>query len=88
MAVNEGLTIFNLVDGVVTNLIVRVVLIQVKTLMHLTNPASDFYQNLSPALVVMVHLGVDAVTFENPEHAPLVTVTSQRSNIWCIWNSR
>ena len=41
--------------------------------------ASDFYQNLSPTPGVAVHLGVDAVTFENPEHAPLVTVTSQEA---------
>ena len=41
--------------------------------------ASDFYQNLSPTPGVAMHLGVDAVTFENPEHAPLITYTSQEA---------
>ena len=79
MAVNEGLTIFNLVDGVVDEFNSEGGIDTSENSNAAYESASDFYQNLSPTPGVAVHLGVDAVTFENPEHAPLVTVTSQEA---------
>ena len=79
MAVNEGLTIFNLVDGVVDEFNSEGGIDTGENSNASYESASDFYQNLSPTPGVAVHLGVDAVTFENPEHAPLVTVTSQEA---------
>ena len=79
MAVNEGLTIFNLVDGVVDEFNSEGGIDTSENSNAAYESAADFYQNLSPTPGVAVHLGVDAVTFENPEHAPLVTVTSQEA---------
>ena len=79
MAVNEGLTIFNLVDGIVDEFNSEGGIDTSENSNASYESASDFYQNLSPTPGVAVHLGVDAVTFENPEHAPLVTVTSQEA---------
>ena len=79
MAVNEGLTIFNLVDGIVDEFNSEGGIDTSENSNASYDSSSDFYQNLSPTPGVAVHLGVDAVTFENPEHAPLVTVTSQEA---------
>ena len=78
-AVNEGLTIFNLMDGVVDEFNSEGGIDTGENSNASYDSASDFYQNLSPTPGVAVHLGVDAVTFENPEHAPLVSVTSQEA---------
>jgi len=78
-AVNEGLTIFNLMDGVVDEFNSEGGIDTGENSNASYDSASDFYQNLSPTPDVAVHLGVDAVTFENPEHAPLVSVTSQEA---------
>ena len=79
IAVNEGLTIFNLVDGIVDEFNSEGGIDTGENSNASYDSASDFYQNLSPTPGVAVHLGVDAVTFENPEHAPLVSVTSQEA---------
>lgn len=79
MAVNEGLTIFNLVDGIVDEFNSEGGIDTSENSNAAYESASDFYQNLSPTPGVAMHLGVDAVTFENPEHAPLITYTSQEA---------
>ena len=79
MAVNEGLTIFNLVDGIVDEFHSEDGIDTGENSNASYESASDFYQNLSPTPGVAMHLGVDAVTFENPEHAPLITYTSQEA---------
>ena len=79
MAVNEGLTIFNLVDGIVDEFNSEGGIDTSENSNASYDSSSDFYQNLSPTPGVAVHLGVDAVTFENPEHSPLVSVTSQEA---------
>jgi len=80
MAVNEGLTIFNLVDGIVDEFNSESGIDTSENANANYDSTSDFYQNLSPTPGVAMHLGVSAVTFENPEHAPLVTFTSQVAN--------
>ena len=79
MAVNEGLTIFNLVDGIVDEFHSEDGIDTGENSNASYESASDFYQNLSPTPGIAMHLGVDAVTFENPEHAPLITYTSQEA---------
>jgi hypothetical protein len=79
LAVNEGLTIFNLVDGIVDEFNSEGGIDTGENSNASYESASDFYQNLSPTPGVAMHLGVDAVTFENPEHAPLITYTSQEA---------
>ena len=80
MAVNDGLTVYNLIDGVVDEFHDESGIDTAEN-EATTNydSSSDFYQNLDSTPGVAMHLGVDAVTFENPEHAPLITYTSQEA---------
>ena len=79
MAVNEGLTIYNLLDGIVDEFNSEGGIDTSENSNASYDSSSDFYQNLSPTPGVAMHLGVDAVTFENPAHAPLITFTSQEA---------
>ena len=80
MAVNDGLTIFNLIDGVVDEFHDETGVDTAENSATTNYDSSgDFYQNLSSTPGVAMHLGVEAVTFENPAHAPLITYTSQEA---------
>ena len=79
MAVNEGLTIYNLLDGIVDEFNSEGGIDTSENSNASYESSSDFYQNLTPTPGVAMHLGVDAVTFENPAHAPLITFTSQEA---------
>ena len=80
MAVNDGLTVYNLIDGVVDEFHDESGVDTAEN-SGTTNydSSNDFYQNLTSTPGVVMHLGVEAVTFENPEHAPLITYTSQEA---------
>ena len=80
MAVNDGLTVYNLIDGVVDEFHDETGVDTAENSATTNYDSSgDFYQNLSSTPGVVMHLGVEAVTFENPEHAPLITYTSQEA---------
>tara|TARA_B100000886_G_scaffold134229_1_gene90584 strand:+ start:126 stop:2012 length:1887 start_codon:yes stop_codon:yes gene_type:complete len=80
MAVNDGLTIYNLIDGVVDEFHDESGVDTAENSATTNYDSSgDFYQNLDSTPGVTMHLGVEAVTFENPEHAPLITYTSQEA---------
>ena len=80
IAVNDGVTIFNLVDGIVDEFHDETGIDTAENSATTNYDSSgDFYQNLSSTPGVVMHLGVEAVTFENPEHAPLITFTSQEA---------
>ena len=80
IAVNDGVTIFNLVDGIVDEFHDETGIDTAENSATTNYDSSgDFYQNLDSTPDVAMHLGVDAVTFENPLHAPLITFTSQEA---------
>ena len=80
IAVNDGVTIFNLVDGVVDEFHDETGVDTAENSATTNYDSSgDFYQNLDSTPGVAMHLGVEAVTFENPAHAPLITFTSQEA---------
>ena len=80
IAVNDGVTIFNLVDGVVDEFHDETGVDTAENSATTNYDSSgDFYQNLDSTPGVTMHLGVEAVTFENPLHAPLITFTSQEA---------
>ena len=80
IAVNDGITIFNLVDGIVDEFHDEAGVDTAENSATTNYDSSgDFYQNLDSTPGVAMHLGVDAVTFENPLHAPLITFTSQEA---------
>ena len=80
IAVNDGITIFNLVDGIVDEFHDETGIDTAENSATTNYDSSgDFYQNLDSTPGVAMHLGVEAVTFENPAHAPLITFTSQEA---------
>ena len=80
MAVSDGITVFNLVDGVVDEFHDESGVDTAENSATTNYDSSgDFYQNLDSTPGVTMHLGVEAVTFENPLHAPLITFTSQEA---------
>ena len=80
IAVNDGVTIFNLVDGIVDEFHDETGVDTAENSATTNYDSSgDFYQNLDSTPGVAMHLGVEAVTFENPAHAPLITFTSQEA---------
>ena len=80
IAVNDGITIFNLVDGIVDEFHDEAGVDTAENSATTNYDSSgDFYLNLDSTPGVAMHLGVDAVTFENPLHAPLITFTSQEA---------
>ena len=80
MAVNDGLTVYNLIDGVVDEFHDESGIDTAENSATTNYDSSnDFYQNLDSTPGVTMHLGVEAVTFETPSHAPLITFTSQEA---------
>ena len=76
MAVNEGLTVFNLVDGVVDEFNDESGVDTAENTNSFYDSSSDFYANQVNQPVEMF-LGTNSVTFSDPAAAPLVTVTAQ-----------
>ena len=79
MAVSEGLTVYNLVDGVVDEFHDESGIDTPENTTANYDSTSDFYQNLDLTPGIAMFLGVESVTFETPAHAPLITHTSQEA---------
>ena len=80
MAVNDGLTVYNLIDGVVDEFHDESGVDTAENSATTNYDSSnDFYQNLTSTPGVTMFLGVDSVSFETPSHAPLITYTSQEA---------
>ena len=79
MAVSDGLTVYNLVDGVVDEFHDESGIDTAENVTANYDSSSDFYQNLDSTPGVAMFLGVESVTFETPSHAPLITYTSQEA---------
>ena len=79
MAVSEGLTVYNLVDGVVDEFHDESGIDTPENVTANYDSTDDFYQNLDSTPGVAMFLGVESVTFETPAHAPLITHTSQEA---------
>ena len=80
MAVNDGLTVYNLIDGVVDEFHDESGVDTAENSATTNYDSSgDFYQNLTSTPGVTMFLGVDSVSFETPAHAPLITYTSQEA---------
>ena len=79
MAVSEGLTVYNLVDGVVDEFHDESGIDTPENVTANYDSTSDFYQNLDSTPGIAMFLGVESVTFETPAHAPLITFTSQEA---------
>ena len=80
MAVNDGLTVYNLIDGVVDEFHDESGIDTAENSATTNYDSSgDFYQNLTSTPGVTMFLGVDSVSFETPAHAPLITYTSQEA---------
>ena len=76
IAVNEGLTIYNLVDGVVDEFHDESGIDTSESANQFYDSSTDFYANQINQPVEMF-LGTNSVTFSDPAAAPLVTVTAQ-----------
>ena len=76
MAVNDGITIFNLVDGVVDEFHDESGVDTSESTNQFYDSTTDFYANQINQPVEMF-LGTNSVAFSDPAAAPLVTVTAQ-----------
>ena len=75
MAVSDGITVFNLVDGVVDEFHDESGVDTAENSATTNYDSSgDFYQNLDSTPGVTMHLGVESVTFENPLHLSLIHI--------------
>ena len=80
LAVSEGLTVYNLVDGVVDEFHDESGIDTPENATANYDSSGDFYQNLDLTPGIAMFLGVESVTFETPAHAPLITHTSQEAD--------
>ena len=76
MAVSDGITVFNLVDGVVDEFHDESGVDTSESSNQFYDSSTDFYANQINQPVEMF-LGTNSVTFSDPAAAPLVTVTAQ-----------
>lgn len=78
MAVNEGLTVFNLVDGVVDEFHSESGIDTGENSNALYDSNSDFYTNQTQSTgPVVAFLGTNSVTYESPDMGPISGITSQ-----------
>ena len=78
MAVNEGLTVFNLVDGVVDEFHSESGIDTGENSNALYDSDSDFYTNETQSTgPVVAFLGTSSVTYESPDMGPISGITSQ-----------
>jgi len=78
MAVTEGLTVFNLVDGVVDEFHNESGIDTAENSNSFYDSDSDFYtNNIQSTGPVVAFLGTDSVTYESPDMGPISGITSQ-----------